>query len=180
MIGTASAPSSQNGRLEASQVGPRSQMKGTCTIAASGIQCASAGIGSVPTAGRPAAHVDEAPDVRDREAVPGRQRARHGHVVDGVWVARLRERQGRRHARKEPRHEQSRRDTERCGHPGEPRAARRSGGRKAFDAAPSWTTRSRLVPACEDRDAQDPEQAALTRPATLRNHALRRPATIHR
>ena len=51
MIGTASAPSSQNGRLEASQVGPRSQMNGTCTIAASGIQCASAGIGSVPTAG---------------------------------------------------------------------------------------------------------------------------------
>ena len=49
--GALAAASSQNGRAEATAVGPSSQMDGTWTSAASGIQWAFAGMGSTPSAG---------------------------------------------------------------------------------------------------------------------------------
>jgi hypothetical protein len=42
---------SANGSADASAVGPRTQMNGTCTSDASGIQCAFEGIGRVGLAG---------------------------------------------------------------------------------------------------------------------------------
>ncbi len=49
--GAASAPSSTNGSSDASCVGPSSQMNGTCTIDASGAQCALLGTGKCGFAG---------------------------------------------------------------------------------------------------------------------------------
>ena len=49
--GATAAPTSQNGRPDATFVGPSSQMNGTCSNAASGIQCAFDGIGRMPSSG---------------------------------------------------------------------------------------------------------------------------------
>ncbi len=49
--GAASAPMNANGRADAIAVGPSSQMNGTWTIEASGIQCALDGIGRMGLAG---------------------------------------------------------------------------------------------------------------------------------
>ena len=49
--GAVIAPRSANGSAEANAVGPSSQMNGTWTIDASGIQCAFEGTGSVGSAG---------------------------------------------------------------------------------------------------------------------------------
>ncbi len=49
--GAASAPTSTNGSSDASWVGPSSQMNGTCTIEASGAQCALLGTGRCGLAG---------------------------------------------------------------------------------------------------------------------------------
>ena len=58
-------------------VGPISQMKGTWTSAASGIQCPFEAIGRMPSAGQHAADVDEVPDVVELEAAArGERRAR--------------------------------------------------------------------------------------------------------
>ncbi len=49
--GAAVAPMNANGSADASAVGPSSQMNGTCTIDASGIQCALDAIGRTGLAG---------------------------------------------------------------------------------------------------------------------------------
>ena len=49
--GEVAAASTQKGRADAIAVGPSSQMNGTCTSAASGIQWAFEGMGSTPSAG---------------------------------------------------------------------------------------------------------------------------------
>ena len=84
--GAARAPNSANGIAEAIAVGPSSQMNGTWTIDASGIQCALDGIGRTGWSGDRAADLGEDPDEVDVESVPRRELPRDVDVVEGIGV----------------------------------------------------------------------------------------------
>ena len=74
-------------------------MKGTWTNAARGIQCPLEGIGRVGCRGQRAAHIDEVPDVVDREAMARGECLGNVDVVIGIRVRRTSERRtdGRSH-----------------------------------------------------------------------------------
>src|SRR5260221_13221610 len=69
--GAASDPMRANGSAEANGVGPRSQMNGTWTIDASGIQWALLGIGRTGTAGGVSPRPAKTTKQRERESRPG-------------------------------------------------------------------------------------------------------------
>ena len=84
--GAARAPNSANGIAEAIAVGPSSQMNGTWTSDASGIQCAFEGIGRTGLRRDRAADLGEDPDEVDVEAVARGELPRDVHVVEGIGV----------------------------------------------------------------------------------------------